>query len=358
MRGPELNVQNEADRAYFRMPDVAERLELQAQACAAMGSPFTARLMEAALSDYREGGPVRNLLDAHPEYHRPGLNLAGALHYLALHGEPTLSSHYPSVGGDGDASRAWYASRAILAQDPDRIVHLFRGIVQTNEPARSTPILAAALCVASQFGLPIRIFEIGASAALNLLFDRYRYEAVGWHWGDIRSPVVLRNRIETGRPKNLRAPLQVVERRGCDIHPIDLNDEDAALRLQSFVWPDQPERLKRLRAAIELAKAAPVVVDAESFSTWLPREVRCRAGYATVILHTVIEEHMSANERAELDGAVMATSQQASSRAPLARVRMELKGGTYRTEVITWSASSAATTICTSDGHAQGIVWL
>jgi hypothetical protein len=77
------------------MADIAERLAVQAHACAVMGSAFMAALIQAALSDYRAGRPIRDLLDAYPDYKRPGLNLAAALHYLALDGEPTLSNTTP-----------------------------------------------------------------------------------------------------------------------------------------------------------------------------------------------------------------------------------------------------------------------
>ena len=122
------------------MADIAERLAVQAQACSSMGSPFMADLMQAALSDYRKDGEIRDLLDSYPHYKRPGLKLAAALHYLALDGEPTLLKHYPSVGGDGDGRAAWNAGRAILAQHRDQVEHLFTGHVQTNEPARSIDV--------------------------------------------------------------------------------------------------------------------------------------------------------------------------------------------------------------------------
>lgn len=339
------------------MADISKRLELQAQACAAMGSPFTAALIRAALSDYHRGGPIRDLLDSYPYYPRCGLNLAGALHYLALDGEPTLSKHYPSLGGDGDGRAAWIAGRAILAEDRARVERVFTGVVQTNEPARSMPILGASLYIAAQFNLPIRIFEVGASAGLNLRFDRYRYEEPDWSWGDAGSALVLRNRSKQGRPKYLNANLKVVERRGCDLSPIDLGNKDDRLRLQSFVWADQADRLDRLRSAIEVAKETPVIIEAETFSTWLPREVRCRRGYTTAIMHTVIEEHLSTNERVELYEVIAAIAEQASAHGPLAHISLELRHGSYYTNVRTWSSSSSETTICTSDGHAQGIVW-
>ena len=340
------------------MADIADRLELQAQACGSMGSAFTAALIQAALSDYRKDGKVRDLLDSYPHYPRPGLNLAAALHYLALEGESTLSKHYPSVGGDGDGLAAWSAGQSILAQDRDRVERLFTRNVQTNEPARSMPILAASLWVAAQFNLPIRLFEVGAGAGLNLRFDHYRYEEADWSWGDADSALVLHNSTKQGRPKDVHASLKVIERRGCDLRPIDLGNSSERLSLQSFVWPDQTDRLDRLRAAIRAAEDIPVTIDAERFSTWLQREVRCGGGYVTVIMHTVVEEHMSANERAELNEAIAEHAEEASPRAPLAHVRMELNEGRYCTKVTAWSGSTLATTICTSDGHAQGIIWM
>jgi hypothetical protein len=83
-----------------------------------------------------------------------------------------------------------------------------------------------------------------------------------------------------------------------------------------------------------------------------------REGYVTVILHTIVEEHLSAKERAELNEAIAACAEEASPRAPLARVSMELSEGTYSTQVTTWSGSRSVTTICTSDGHAQRIIWM
>ncbi|MGC1335070.1 MAG: DUF2332 domain-containing protein [Candidatus Cybelea sp.] len=340
------------------MASIAKRLAVQARTCGIMGSPFMADLIQAALSDYRKGGEIRDLLDSYPHYRRPGLNLAAALHYLALDGEPTLLKHYPSVGGDGDGRAAWNAGRAILAQHRDQVAQLFTGNVQTNEPARSMPILVAFLWLAARFNLPVRAFEVGASAGLNLRFDRYRYEEPDWSWGDADSALVLRNATERGRPKNLRADLNVTERRGCDLSPIDLNSKNDRLRLQSFVWPDQADRFDRLRAAIQAAADTPVNIDAEGFSTWLRREARCREGYVTVVVHTLFEEHLTAKERAELNEAIAAFAAEASPRAPVARVRMELTEGNYSTEVTTWSDSSLATTICTSDGHAQRIIWM
>ena len=54
--------------------------------------------------------------------------------------------------------------------------------------------------------------------------------------------------------------LDVVERLGGDRHPVDSSTDEGALTLTSYVWPDQLERLARLRGALTLARASPVTV--------------------------------------------------------------------------------------------------
>ncbi|HEY2474476.1 MAG TPA: DUF2332 domain-containing protein [Candidatus Cybelea sp.] len=340
------------------MRDVATDFEGLARACTAMGSPFTAALLREAVATYRSGdATIVASLDPLAKYERPGLHLAGALHYLALAGDSALARHYPSTGGDGDARAAWQAGREILTQTPERTAPLLAQIPQTNETARSLPLLAASLLLAAQYTRPLRVFEIGASAGLNLRFDRFRFEGADWAWGDPGSPLVLRNRITSGRPAALNARLEIAERRGCDLHPLDAGKEEDRLRLTSFIWADQRERLDRLRGALTVANAVPVRIDAESYVTWLPRECRPARGCVTAIVHTIVEEHFSLQEKAQFAAAVRQCGEHASSDAPVAHVAMELAEREYPTTVQSWPGDEDEVTICLSDGHAQDIVW-
>ena len=337
--------------------DVAYELDQQARFCEAMGSPFVAAFIRAASDEYAANIHVRDLLDEIATLSRPGLRLAGAFHYLALDGDASLGKHFPSVGGDGDARDAWAAARSILDRDPEPVARLSRENVQTNETLRSTPILAAFLHLAAIYDRPFRLFEIGASAGLNCRFDRYRYEGPDWQWGDPRSPVVLRNRTASGRPKHVEAALDIVERRACDTNPIHVGDARAVRRLQSFVWADQLERLQRLRGALEVAATTPMVVDAERFSTWLVREVHPTVGYVTVVVQTVVEEHLTTAALQELGDAIATVGRRGSSAAPVAYVRMELRNDSYDTSIRVLPDRDEIT-ICRSDGHAQDIQWL
>ncbi len=339
------------------MNDIATRLERQASACEAMGSAFTAILLREAAADARHELLLAALLQPLSKYARPGLHLAGALHYLALLGEPALARHYPSTGGDGDARSAWIAARAAFISSSSRFAPMLARMPQTNEPARSMPLLAAFAWLSARFEMPLRLREVGASAGLNLRFDRYRYDGGNWQWGDARSSLLLRNRIVAGTPENIDARIIVDDRIGCDLNPLDATKEEDRLRLTSFVWPDQTERLTRLRNALAIAREFPVEIDAEAFATWLPRKGIPRRGALTVVFHTIVEEHLSSREKSDLAATIGRLGDRASSEAPFAHVRMVLDVGGYRTCVQVWPNASDPVAICESDGHAQGIIW-
>src|SRR5439155_2214911 len=104
---------------------------------------------------------------------------------------------------------------------------------QTNEVGRSAALLGGFLEVAHRTHLPLRVLEIGASAGLNLRWDRYRYESAEGAWGDPSSRVRFTHSFEIPPPMNRTA--DVVEQRGCDLNPIDPATEEGALTLRSFI---------------------------------------------------------------------------------------------------------------------------
>src|SRR4029077_12761115 len=109
---------------------------------------------------------------------------------------PDLARHYPSTGGDGDPEAAWPAFRTALDLHRDEISALVARPCQTNEVGRSAALVGGFLEVAHRTGLPLRILEIGASAGLNLRWDRYRYESSEGAWGDPGSHVRFTHSFE------------------------------------------------------------------------------------------------------------------------------------------------------------------
>ena len=251
--------------------DVPAYLRLQGDYCGRLGSPMYEVLLGRAAEDAEAGGPIATVLDGYP--HEPiasamALRLMGAVHRLVLEGRvPTLAAHYPSAGGDGDADRAWPAFRAFVAAETAELRRRLEQGVQTNEVGRSAALICGFLEVARATGLGLRCLEIGASAGLNLRWDHFRYEASGATWGDASSPVVLRDYPAQAPPFDVAA--RVVERAGCDPHPLDPTSDDGRLTLMSYVWPDQAERLALLRAACEVARRVPAHVERASAPDWL-----------------------------------------------------------------------------------------
>ena len=129
---------------------------------------------------------------------------------------------------------------------------------QTNEVGRAGPLVGALWHLQSIAPLPVRLFEMGASGGLNLLADRFRFEGAR-QTGPVGSPVVFAD-VWLGNVPATGPLLDVVERLGCDRHPVDSSTDEGALTLTSYVWPDQLERLARLRGALTLARASPVTV--------------------------------------------------------------------------------------------------
>jgi hypothetical protein len=310
-------------------------LRLQAQGCADLGSPFYASLLESAANDLHAEGAVWDVLagfETESEWSAVSLRLMGAVHRLVLQELlPQLAAHYPSVGGDGDASAAWPLFRdALRARRPD-IRQLIAPGCQTNEVGRSAALLGGFLEVAHRTRLPLRILEIGASAGLNLRWDRYRYESgksgepgeAGW--GDENSAVRFVNFFDVPPPFDRTA--EVVERKGCDLQPIDPTTDEGSLSLRSFIWADQLGRLSRLDGAIEIAREMPAAIERLDAATFLERELDTRwAGTATIVYHSVFIQYVNEGGRRRITSAIDQADSRAAPDAPVYHLRMEPAG--------------------------------
>lgn len=342
------------------MPDprevVAGWLRFQAQGCAALGSPFYADLLESATQDLGAAGPVSDVLagfEHEPESSALALRLMGAVHRLVLQDRlPQLTSHYPSVGGDGDAATAWPLFRDALTEHRTEIRRLMGRGCQTNEVGRSAALLGGFLEVAHRTRLPLRILEIGTSAGLNLRWDRYRYESGQTGWGDEHSPVRFVQFFDVPPPLDRTA--EVIERKGCDLEPIDPTSEEGALSLRSFIWADQLGRLSRLDGAIEIAKQMPVTVEQVDAATFLERELDTRRhDMATVVYHSVFIQYVTESIRGRIAGAVDRAKSGARPEAPVHYLRLEPATGTPTFEI-----RLDGELLGTSTAHGTGVRWL
>ncbi|HUR12999.1 MAG TPA: DUF2332 domain-containing protein [Mycobacteriales bacterium] len=281
------------------MRDLVARFREQAAGCRSYGSALSGALLEGAADDLEAGGVVADLMAPHagdPGGTVPALRLAGSLHRLVLQGRaPSLAAYYPSVGGTAPAEQVWPAARETVAVHLDELRGLVRRTVQTNEVGRAAVLLGVLQLLPG----PVRLLEIGASAGLNLRCDRFAYEVGEQVLGDPGSPVRLVQPWEGRRPPYRGT--QVVERRGCDPNPLDPTTEEGRLTLTSYVWPDQLDRLARLRAALDVATAVPAEVQRAGALEFLRREIGARTDVTTLVWHSVVWQYVHPDERAAVD---------------------------------------------------------
>ena len=280
-------------------------------------------LLAEMADDWDVGGVTRELFEGWedaPAQQFPQLRLLAGLFRILLRGDaPQLEVFYPVLGGDADPHEAWAAVRPVLAAHVDELRDSLRKAPQTNEPARTVALLVGLADAVRRTGLRrVRLLEPGASGGLGLLVDRYRFLGDGWSAGPEDSPFVITG---CGAPGFVPEPVEVVERRGCDISPVDAATEEGAAYLTSFVWPWQLDRHARLAAALEVARSSPVVVDRAGAAEWVAARLGepVDPGVLTVVWHSVTRMYWPVEQTAAVDAAVEA----ARSRVPVAHVAME-----------------------------------
>src|SRR6185437_13233460 len=176
-----------------------------------------------------------------------------------------------------------FRARLLGQEDAVRATMLVRR-TQTNEPARCAVLLP----MLARLPPPLALIEVGASAGLCLLPDRYGYDyGRGWIGGSPGVPV-LTCRAASSVPLPDAVP-RIAWRAGLDLDPIDLRDDEQVAWLETLVWPDQPDRLERLRAAVAVARRDPPQVLAGDLLRDLPALAAQRPADTTlVIFHTAV----------------------------------------------------------------------
>ena len=305
---------------------LARLVREQAEQCELLGSPLYGELMRRAADDVLGGGVVAAVLAGHEDDPGPSaltLRLFGAVHRLVLAGRaPELARYYPSAGGVADAEVAWPVLRRLLAEHTAEIRLQLDQPPQTNEVGRAATLLGGLLHVAAATGLPVRLYEIGTSAGLNLRADHFRYTFDGGPgWGSEASPVVLRD-AWTGTLPPLGAGLAVVGRRGCDLDPVDPTGPEAWSRLASYLWPDQVHRFTRLRGALEIARRVPaelVRLPADEFVAGIVPV----PGSVVVVWHSVMWQYLDGEEKARVNGELDRLGAESRPDAPVAHLAFE-----------------------------------
>lgn len=308
---------------------LAQVFETQAGHCDRMNAPFNGRicrLLPRLLDDTSALG--RRVLGWRHD------NMAGDLmplrccagfHALARANRvAALASVYPPAQPDDVALEA--GLRAAIVQDDAVLAAYLDSAPQTNEIGRSAILLGGLLSLARRVKFPVALYEIGASAGLNMLFDRWYYDlGQGGFWGAAQSKVRLTCEW-TGATPAVQTPLGIVSRAASDLAPLEAGKQADRDRLLSYIWPDQTARLERTTAALDIAAAQGLVVEKADALDWVSRRLQpssAAPGTVTVLWHSVFLQYLDSAGRRSLIDAIRARGSAATTQSPFAWLEME-----------------------------------
>ena len=278
------------------------------------------------------------------------LRLFGGVHYLELAGiEPYALSGEWSDFRSALEGRQEFLSRFVREQ-----------AVQTNEVQRCFALLPAFLTLAQEHGAErLDFVELGPSAGLNLLWDRYAYAYRAGRWGS--SELLLQGVEYVPVPRDVLARRPEVRRRvGIDLNPVDVTSEHGARLLHAFIWPGRVERAQRLKAAIAILRREPPTLVRGDYVELLPAVLAERDSDAlTIVFQIASTGYIGRERRAELRELL----ERAGAEAPLGWVSTraveeleEDRTDSYELEVGLWPGGERRL-LLRCDFHGNWIRW-
>ncbi len=335
----------------------------QAAACRALGSPFTALLCETLGRDLdRTTRFGRRILDwqgiSGPQGDALALRAVAALSRLAASGDaPDLAALFPAP--PAAALRLAGTLAATLPAFDERLAADLDRIPQTNEVGRSAVLLGAALTLARDLRMPLDLYEIGAAAGLNLLFDHHVYDLGIGAWGHHEAPLALACDWRGASP-SLDVPLEIGVRRGCDRAPIDPRDPAARAEQLAWIWADQPQRRARTAAALDLSARLGPEIERADAADWIEARLAepFAAGRVRTVFHTVVRQYLPETTRRRIDDALAAAGGRATAERPLAHIAMEADEtrGSAALTLTVWPGGTPRE-LGRADFHGRNVAW-
>lgn len=314
--------QGEGQLARTETRDARGELLRQSGIARSLGSAFVSDVLAAAWRQLHRAPCLAAMVanwPGDPAAAAMAMRLNAGLHALARRNTiPDLSALYAGRHGDFDR-----AVGTALAAGEVTILEWMDHPTQTNEVARSAAFMAALMTLGAQAQMPFELLEIGASAGLNLMLDRYAHDLGGVQAGAAGSPV--RTKPEWRGAPPVSAPVRIDSVRGVDLRPLRLEDPITRERLLSYIWADHTARAERLCHAIALNRACPPPVERGSAAPWLARELAApqREGTCRVVLHSMVLQYLPEDERRAALTAIMQAGARATPARPFAWIGFE-----------------------------------
>lgn len=348
-------MQNEAE--------IRETFAKQAVWCRQLGSPLTAQLVEGlgqALDDSTMTGrrvlTWRGRADALGD--AVALRLAGALNGLVRSGRlPDLARFYPP-NELPKQDILIQAAMAAIADADDEICAWLAHPPQTNEVARSAVLYPGMCFIAEQTGMPLALYEVGASGGLNLFADRFAYQFGDQRRGDPASGVKLSPDWSGNAPPNTEP--QIVRRMGCDRNPLDITRSDHRGRMIAYIWPDQAVRIARIKAALEIAQRHPPEMAMMDAADWIEAQISemPEVGVTRVLFHSIAYQYFPQDVKQRIKSRMEQAGAKATKSAPLAWLSFEQDGDDGpRLTLRIWPHNGAAQQLAVAGPHVHSIEW-
>ncbi|MGE8134674.1 DUF2332 domain-containing protein [Novosphingobium subterraneum] len=346
----------------MEIEQVAKAIEWQADHATNNGAPCTGRVVRAQLrllDGETEVGrriaawPGKPLEDALP------LRLAGGHHNLVLTGKDVRLA--PVYRGEvTDQGQVDALVLAVTREHDAELLPWLDGPPQTNEAGRSASIMAALLWLSVRIGPRFELNELGASAGVNTMMERFFFDLGGTTTGPADSPMRIVPEWPGAPPP--RAEVEIVGIRGCDRVPMNLADPEQALRLKSYVWAEVTERIGRIDAAIALAaQRAPDVVQMDAGDFVAERLAAPQEEDTTrVIFHSIVWQYLPPNTRARIETLMAQAGAKAEASRRLAWVMLETNRQTFRHELTVryWPGGEEPALLGTAHAHGAWVEWL
>jgi hypothetical protein len=291
-----------------------------------IGSPLYARLAEGV-----HGDEDLKALAARAKKGQPHANiLFGAVHYLLLRGaEHPLRRHYPDLNGTApEGEDPFPLFRDFVREHRAEIERLVETrVTNTNEVGRSAVLHPGFRALAAETEMPLHLIEIGPSAGLNMVWDRYgvRYLKGGEVVASIApgAPLVIDCELRGERVPPLGPAPAIGGRAGLELNPVDLSNPEDRDWLRALMWPDQVSRLRRLERAIELFdKERPPIRSGDALDLLSGALAEVALTQTACVYHTIAIYQFSAAMKESLENILIV----AGLRRPVWRLSFEFEG--------------------------------
>jgi hypothetical protein len=256
--------------------------------------------------------------------------ILGAVHFLLLRGaDHRLRNHYADLAGEAPKGEDPFPLfKDFVDTHRDAVAHLIETrVTNTNEVGRSAVLHAGFRAVAAEDPAPLHLIEIGPSAGLNMIWDRYgvRYSRDGGTVVSIQpeAPLVIDCELRGGKTPPFEVTPTIGGRVGLELNPVDLADADDRDWLRALMWPDQVARLRRLERAIELfAKEKPPIRAGNALDLLPQALAEVPEGHTACVYHTIAVYQFSSAMKQALEDILTV----AGLRRPVLRLAFELDG--------------------------------